>query len=216
MFSLKSFLQAIQGAILAADDALKQKNLDVLNTYFEKDVDDQEIRKRIDQSLSSTEEVLNSDSTVSRQALEGVMESLKELKGSLSQPDAIDQALAGEDLRPKTVILSYPSIDKDGSVKDKEVHVPLVTLVPVTFSKIEELRLKTYLELNVQDGEIQVGLGKFSNKGAADGETTQSGGTGNKSSIGSIEIIIKPQQMSDGMQHVVDAYEKTLKAQLPH
>lgn len=211
MFSLKSFLQAIQGAILTADDALKEKNLSVLQTYFEKDADDAEIQKRIDKTLASTQDILDAESTVSRQSLEDVMESLKQLKTSLTQPDAIEQALAESDLRPKTVILNYPIMGKDGSITNKEVHVPLITLIPVTFSKIEEMTLKADLELTIVDDEVQVGLGKI-NKNNPDDTSKPA----NKNSIGSIEIVMKPQHMSDGMQHVVDAYEKVLKAQLPN
>lgn len=37
-----------------------------------------------------------------------------------------------------------------------------------------------------------------------------------KSKIGNIEIIIRPQECSDGMKQIIDAYERVLKSQLPN
>lgn len=214
MFSFKSFIEAIQGATLSANDALMSKNLEVLNQYFEKDDDDVEIHKKIDDALDATNAVVNPETKVSKQTLEQALRSIKDLKTTLNQHDVVEQALASGDLRPKTVILNYPSTAQDGAIVNKEVHVPLVTLIPITFSKVDEVRLKADLELNLVDDELQVGLGKFSNRKKGrdtEGDDSQQGG-----SVGNVEIVLKPQEMSDGMQHVVDAYEKILKAQLPN
>lgn len=213
MFSFKSFIEAIQGAILSANDALMAKNLSLLNEYFEKDDDDGEIQKRIDQAIENASEVIDPNTKVSKQSLENAINSIKALKTSLSQQDAVEQALASGDLRPKTVILNYPVSSQEGEMVNKEVHVPLITLIPIAFSKVDEVRLKADLELNLIDDELHVGLGKFSNrkKGAdTEGENSQHG------SVGNVEVVLKPQEMSDGMQHIVDAYEKILKAQLPN
>ncbi|WP_422359212.1 DUF2589 domain-containing protein [Reichenbachiella sp.] len=213
MFSFKSFVESIQGAVLGANDALMSKNLEVLNQYFEKDDDDGEIQKKIDEALSATDAVVNPSSKISRQDLDHALRSIKELKSTLSQPDAEEQAMAQGDLRPKTVILNYPTTAPDGSIANKEVHVPLITLVPVEFSKVEEVRLKADLELSLVNDELQVGLGKFSNRPK---NTEQESEASKKGSVGNVEIVLKPQQMSDGLQHVVDSYEKILKAQLPN
>jgi len=213
MFSFKSFIQAIQGATLSANDALMSKNLEVLNQYFEKDDDDYEIQKKIDNALDATNAVVNPETKINRQGLAEALKSIQELKTTLNQHDAVEQALASGDLRPKTVILNYPSSGQNGMIVNKEVHVPLITLIPISFSKVDEVRLKADLELNLVDDELQVGLGKFSNRKKI---TESESDSSQQGSVGSVEIVLKPQEMSDGMQHVVDAYEKILKAQLPN
>ena len=213
MFSFKSFIQAIQGAVLGANDALMAKNLEVLNQYFEPDADDGELKKKVDSALSATNAVINPNTKLSRQDLDTALQSIKELNSTLNEPDAVEQALASGDLRPKTVILNYPVSGKDGMMVNKEVRVPLITLIPIKFSKVEEVRLKADLELNLVDDELQVGLGKFSNRAKSKENTSDPAVQG---SVGSVEIVLKTEEMSDGMQHIVDSYEKILKAQLPN
>lgn len=217
MFTLKTFIQSIQEAVLNANDALMDRNLDLLNKYFEKDIDDQEVQYKMDQALKAAEEVMNPDTKVSKRSFKDAIDSIKDLKNVLSESDSVEQALAEGDIRPKTVILNYPTTDTDGSVKMKEVHVPLITLIPVIFSKVEELRLQADLELNLVDDEVQVSLGKFSGrKNASPSGEGEEAGSNSGRSIGSVDILLKPQEASDGMQQIIDAYEKVLKAQLPH
>ena len=108
--------------------------------------------------------------------------------------------------------MAYPVKGKDGKITNKEVQVPLITLVPLTFSKIEEFRLKANLQLHEVDDEVQVRLGKSSSPALPEGEGDSPPGVTN---VGSVEIVIKPSQIADGLQQVVDAYENVLKTQLP-
>lgn len=215
MVSFKSFIQAIQDATLGANDALMDKNMEVLNRYFYTENED-DLQERIDDALDATQDVLDPNSKVTKQSLKDAVSSIKSLRRGISQSGAAEQLGSNGDLHPKTVTLNYPTKDKDGNVTSKEVHVPLVTLVPIAFSQVDELRLTADLELSEENDEIQISLGKYSGGNKAvtaskEGEPITSA----KRSIGNVEIVIKPQEMSDGMQHVVDAYEKVLKAQLP-
>ena len=212
MFPLKSFIQAIQEAILNASDTLMEKNMELLNRYFEEEGSD-DIKEKIDQAILASENVTDPNVKVTRQSLNNAVESIKSLKDSLSSSDD-PETLIDRDLHPKMVTMNYPTKSKDGSIGNKEVHVPLLTLVPIAFSQVNELKLKADLELNLVDEELQVGFGKVPRnpKPAAEGQEAE---PGSKGSIGSVEITIKAQEVSDGMQHVIDAYEKVLKAQLP-
>lgn len=214
MFSFKSFIQAIQDAILGANDALMDKNMDVLNRYFISE-SPEDVQRRIDNAIDATEEVINPKTKVSKESLGDALKSIKRLRNSLASDSSADQLMGGDNLTPKTVTMNYPTKTKDGLVVNKEVHVPLVTLVPIAFSQVEELRLQADLELNLVDDEIQVSLGKYSGGNQVVSGKESEVVSGSKRSIGNVEIVIKPQEMSDGMQHIVDAYEKVLKAQLP-
>lgn len=210
MFSFKTFIQAIQGSVLNANEALMDKNLEVLSRYFEKDDDNNEIQQKIDEAIEATSEVTGPNRKVDKPRLNNALESLKNLRDTLQEDDAIANMLTEGEIRPKTVILNYPTNTSDGSLIMKEVHVPLITLIPLQFSKVDELKLQAELELGLADDEVHVSFGKIAGNGKDDsGETT-------KRSIGNIEITLKPMEVSDGMEQIIEAYEKILKSQLPH
>ena len=214
MFTLKSFIKSIQDAILNANDALMEKNLDILNKYFEGEGDIDELVEKINVAKKAAKEVLDRTTKVTRRSLKNAMDSLEEVNKAFEDEDTIEEILVSGNLHPKTVVLNYPVKTPKGLIESKEVHVPLITLVPIAFSQIEQLKLIADLELHLVNDEVQVSLGKFSGK--------KSGFFGMrskdvpKSSIGSIEIIIKPQESSDGMKQIIDAYERVLKSQLPN
>lgn len=214
MFTLKSFIETIQGAVLNANDALMDKNMAILGRYFEAEVDDDELRDKLEDAIEASEDILDPETKLDREAVRNLLKKLRGFSTSLGS-GSIQDLLTGGDLNPKTVALTFPTKGSDGTVEMKEVHVPLITLVPVQFSTVEELKLKADMELELVDEEVQVRLGKFSGQQKAK-EISEKGEVVTNNSIGSIEITLKPQEASDGMQHIIDAYEKVLKAQLPH
>lgn len=107
-------------------------------------------------------------------------------------------------LVPKTVIVQYPHVDADGNVDNVDVSVPLITLVPLTLSRLEKAILKADFEMEVENGELQL---HFSHKsGMFDRKP--------KGSVGSIEIIFSPQETPEGFKLMVEGYEDILKRQI--
>lgn len=215
MLSLKSFIEAIQDSVLNASDALMSKNMEVMNQYFEVDADDSELHQKLDDAIAATGDVVDPTKKRDRETLRTALRSLKSLRSSLGENASFSELLKGGDLTPKTVTLTFPTKGSDGTVTMKEVYVPLITLVPVRFSQIDEMKIQADLELDVQDNEIQISLGKSvaRKKGLLAGKDKPTEG---KEKIGLVEITLKPQEVSDGMQMVIDSYEKVLKAQLPN
>ena len=96
-------------------------------------------------------------------------------------------------LVPKIVQLEYPALDDTGAVTTTTVQVPLITLVPVTASKIE-------FALEVINDELQI---SFPNKKISENAT-----------VGKLEIVISPQELTDGLELIIEGYANALKRQI--
>ncbi|MCL1036962.1 DUF2589 domain-containing protein [Shewanella submarina] len=110
--------------------------------------------------------------------------------------------------RPKCVTMLYPSETSEGLVT-QQVDVPLLTLVPVSTSRINEVKFKTQLEINLDDtGLMQVSFPSKSGGGLF---------TSDKSTphLAELEIIINGDMPSEGLQSLIDGYQKALRAQIP-
>jgi hypothetical protein len=152
MISFKSFVYAIQDAIVHASEVLMDKNTDMIDKYFVAD--------------STTE--------------------------------------GKEVMIPRTVTLRYPHLTGD----PVNVSVPLITLAPLSMSKLEKATLTSNFEMEVVGDELQLhfsgkdqsGSGLFSKK--------------HKTAWGKIEITFSPQETSEGLKILVEGYEAILKKQI--
>lgn len=162
MVSFKSFVSAIHDAILKANDALMDKNVDVLNKYFvETPVDDG---------------------------------NKKDDKGNQAKKNI---------LIPKSVILQYPNKSEDGSLNISEVHVPLITLIPLATSQIEKATFTADFDVEIVNDELQINFTKGDNLFKK-----------SKSKRGKLEIVISPQESSEGMKLLIEGYESLLRRQI--
>lgn len=219
MLNLKTFIESIQEAVLGANDALVEKNMALLDRFFEADPDVEDLQKKLDAAIDAADGLDENNDRPSRMQVNKAAKAFTELRKVLEFENSAADVLSESDLRPKNVSMSYPIKGKDGNITNKEVMVPLITLVPLTLSQVEQFTLKANLQLHVVDDEVTVHLG-----GRTGGPTPNSPADGDwhernppaQNNVGTVEIVIKPQQMADGMQQVIDAYEKVLKTQLPH
>lgn len=108
-------------------------------------------------------------------------------------------------LTPRSVVLEYPKLTPNGVTKT-EVHVPLITLVPLQMSQVEKATLTANFEMEIVDGELQLHFGKSSSKGFFKKP---------KTAFGKLEITISPQEASEGLKLMVEGYEAILKQQMP-
>ena len=92
-------------------------------------------------------------------------------------------------LHPKTISLDYPVLNDEGTVVKCNIQVPLISLVPITATQIENDEL----------------LIDFPNAKRRRREN---------STIGKLEVVISPQEPTEGMQQIISAYENTLKRQI--
>lgn len=172
MINFNSFVHAIHDAILKANDALMDKNTDLLNKYF--------IEKTVPVTDSNKKPVL----------------------------DENNQPVVKVIHEPVSVILDYPNLDENGDLNKTEIHVPLITLVPLTSSQIEKATLTAEFDMQIVDGSLQI---DFVNRTAS----TNSFFSKPKTSRGTLEIIISPQETSEGLKLLIEGYETLLKKQIP-
>lgn len=111
-------------------------------------------------------------------------------------------------LVPKSVILDYPTLTADGKVISTQIQVPLITLVPLGMSQIEKATLTAEFELNLVEDNLQLTFpGKRS-------EGIFRKGADSPKMNGKLEIVISPQESSEGLKLIVEAYEAMLKRQI--
>ena len=119
-------------------------------------------------------------------------------------------------LKPKMVTIQYPKQTSDG-IKMVDLKVPLITLVPISASKIEELNMRMGLEVMMVDGKPVV---QFSNASQSQQSSPPKGdgekGKDKHSPMGYLDIKITPDESPQGLKKLIEGYEKVLRAQIPH
>ena len=164
------------------------------------------IRKLLD-DLQEDDATTSAFSSEANNALLAVRE-------ALYQEDDPDEAKLPEtesrSLRPRSVVVEYPRKTEDG-VEQVEVHIPLITLVPLSMSQVKEAKIKLDFDLilNKEEQEIQL---SFPSPGRRRGARKE-GGSG---STGNLEVRIEVLDPSEGLRTVVEGYGRTLRAQMPH
>lgn len=214
MITLRSFIQAVQEAVISADDALMSKNMDIIRQYFVMDETDEELNALLENAIEDMGSVVGPNAKRSPQKLKRALSSLKKLYNSVGGELSLNDVLRNDNLTPKTVSMGFPTKGADGKISIKEVQVPLLTLVPISFSKVDEVKMNLDLGLEKVDDELQVTLGKVSP--AKNSPWAEGAAPTDEIPSKTMQISIRPQEVSDGMQHIIDAYEKVLKSQLPN
>ena len=114
----------------------------------------------------------------------------------------------GEDaLEARTVILKYPQTTESG-VKMIDVKVPLITLVPVSGSEIEELKFALDLNILQVGDNLEVSFGEMP-------DTKRRKDENKSSSVAHLEMTIKPTKTTEGLKKLIEGYERALRAQIP-
>jgi len=117
---------------------------------------------------------------------------------------------SNEGMGPRMVTMQYPQQTADG-LRMVDINVPLVTLVPVTQSRIDSLTLRTTLNLSV-DGDDKLRVGFSPTPAAAEGDQAvrlPPMGTA------TLEITVRPDEGSAGLKRLIEGYERVLRAQIP-
>lgn len=163
MIRIDQFINVIHGAVLSANDALRQENLKLLETYFE-----------------DTGEY--------------------PLAGKEGSENG-----ASQNLKAKTVALQFPELSENGVVM-RNVQVPLIALVPVSMTKVSEVKFRSNVEIQVEDDNLMMNFRLRAPQGeSAPGVTSAS-----------IEMTITPQESSEGLKNLIEGYEKALRSQIPN
>lgn len=154
--------------------------------------------------------------SVSRENINGLLEYFHPLAPDENSKNAKDESSISiadlEKMSPRMVQLQYPKITADGPV-EHFVSVPLITLSPVPILQVSDVSVEIDLEIVESDGEIMVGFPRSNSSGGSDSTSTNSGGSNANSKI---TINIKANEKPQGVQALIEGYNKALRAQLPN
>lgn len=215
MILFETFIRSIHAAILSANDALMDKNLDVLTRFFEETDGGDKFQRTLDEALQAARDVVDQERRPEREKLQRAFEALREVRNALSQKDASgmdsDQARFPDGLRPKMTTIQYPQQTATGVVMS-DVRVPLITLVPLSMTQISEVKLRTELEIQVEDDELLVSFPAPQSRRQDDDEDKPDS---SPRSVATLEITLTPHHGTEGLRKIVEGYEKVLRAQIP-
>ena len=209
MISFKLFVNAIHDAILSANDTLMEKNTGMLDKYFVDLSNGDELQSSLDHALQTTTNIVSKKENATPNDFKNAIDALEGARKALSPNDDSNNTSAKASvpgtLSPKSVVVEYPHQTANG-IEFVEVHVPLITLVPLSMSQIEKATISANFEMEIVNDELQL---NFTNK--------PRGRFGRKSkrTWGELKITISPRESSEGLKLLVEGYEQALKSQIP-
>lgn len=188
MIDLNSLVKAIQDASLAAVTAVSNEHLKILDRYFE--------------VVDEPENSLNTNRKSTRKSL------TQQLATQVPHDDYDDTI---QKFKPKTVTIQFPKETANG-FEIHDVHVPLLTLMPISLPQISELRFTTDLEIAVDPNDLLKVSFPTQRK---DRKLMKNKDQQDQVTSAKLEIVFNDATLSDGLQKIVEGYEKALRAQIP-
>ncbi|WP_339747434.1 hypothetical protein [uncultured Maricaulis sp.] len=221
MLDISELIAAVQEAVSEAAEQVHQKNLELLDNYFEpSDIDPN------DRDLNREKHAAHHDEPDRRQPrfpLASFAQSLRRAPPAESVAAAAAAAASGippgreppgndrkrdDDnprgpIQPKMVVVRYPIATENGPTTH-DVWVPLISLLPQSQLELKELRLT----LKVEPTEGGKGL-----RLAFPGRRTWFSPA--RDDYGQVEIVIEGTQTPVGRTELIEGYNKVLRAQIP-
>jgi len=118
--------------------------------------------------------------------------------------------VVGKRHRPKMVTMEFPSRTPNG-VETMTANVPLIALSPISTPKIAEVKFAAKLEVSTDEQDnVMVSFPTSHKKSMFSRSDDLSNGANTK-----IEITLKGEEPPEGLQKVIEGYEKALRAQIP-
>lgn len=198
MINLEEFVHSIHVATASAGEALIEKNLSLLERFFEPADED-------DDGIAHMANISQSDRQV---------ESSAPNRTNSNENNANSFSIHDDDipiLKPRMVAMQYPTVTKQGPAV-QTVNVPLITLIPLSQVELKEMHFSTELDLSVSGESLQVSFPKRTLKSQEINEEGGKVGNGGKAHL---EVKIAAMETPDGLKYIVDGYERALRAQVP-
>jgi hypothetical protein len=101
---------------------------------------------------------------------------------------------------PKTVRMDYPVATEDGSVHMKRVDVPLISLIPMTNSKVEKATFSIDFQMDDEDGDVKVSFPKKR--------------FGEVQHLSHLELTITPDEVPEGIVNIISKYNSMIQNQI--
>ncbi|MBL4940590.1 MAG: DUF2589 domain-containing protein [Colwellia sp.] len=198
MISFQALMHVVQKSIHSAAQAVESEGFKHIDKFFDKIVNEDSQEKK-DKSKELSEAINNND----RVKADALLKEISEL------PSNDDMTIESDAIyRPKMVAMAFPSQSADG-VDSTIVNVPLITLCPISSPRIKEVKFSADLEVTANDSdELYVA---FRAPQVTGGENTITKDSTNTH----IEISLVGHEPPEGLQKIIEGYEKALRAQIP-
>ncbi len=132
---------------------------------------------------------------------------VKEQDSSLDSKHPVLDFESGRKLRPKTVSMEFPSRTENG-IETLSIDVPLIVLSPISTPKVTQAKFTADLEVTSdKNGNLRVGFPE-NKRGLFAGDKESKGNT-------QIEVTIEASESPEGLQKVIEGYQRALRAQIP-
>jgi hypothetical protein len=212
MIVLDDFIKAIHDGVLSANTSLSSRNVELFEEYFEDSEQVETLQNALDAALKAAKDVTENPKPT-RETFLHAKKILEDAGKALADDEnfAKEKVVAAKpkSYKPKVVTIQYVSQTEEGLVTH-DVNVPLITLVPLSFPQISQARFKTKLEIQEDNGKLMV---SFPSKAQmAKGSSDESSGN---SYFTEFEVTLEPQKEPEGLQKLVEGYEKMLRSQIP-
>lgn len=221
MIKFASFINAIHNAILSANDALAEKNLEIIEKFFEEPdgrdgLQSSEFQGTLGKALTAIDEVLGQKTRAKEQRLTKLLEVLKGVRETLSEGTVIDadsnQEKIADGLRPKMTTILYPQQTANGVVMSN-VKVPLITLVPLSMTQISQVKVNTSLQIHLKGEDLLVSFPAIPPRQLDDKDDDKLQSP--LPFFTTLEVTLTPHHGTEGLKKLVEGYEKVLRSQIP-
>jgi len=198
MIRFQALMHAVQQSIHSAAQAVESAGFKHIDKFFDEVIDENsKERQEKSKKLNDAHEAINSGDPDKASAL------LKEVNDA--PENASDESII---YRPKMVAMAFPSQGDDG-VSSTIVNVPLITLCPISSPRIKDVKFTADLEVTADDSdELLVAFRPPQVTGGENSIIKDSTNT-------RIEISLVGHEPPEGLQKIIEGYEKALRAQIP-
>lgn len=206
MIRFQELMHAIQKSIHSAAEAVESAGEKHLAKFFDKIINEDSQEKK-EKSRALRDAINKGDS----QRINELIEEIKSL------PVDDDESTEGNAIyRPKMVAMAFPSQGADG-VESTIVNVPKITLSPISSPRIKDVKFTADLEVTTEETLDKNGKKREELKVAFRPEKISGGeNTVTKDPTNThIEISLIGHEPPEGLQKIIEGYEKALRAQIP-
>jgi Protein of unknown function (DUF2589) len=218
VIDLSNLVSAIQLSVQSAGDALARASYESLGRYFVDAKAPADAKQILEDALRDA--AARPEGRPPEEVAAHLADSLRAASAALSA--------SASSLQPRTVAIDYPRMTSEGPVVHT-VHVPLITLAPVSGCRISKLTFRADLDVQVDsDGALKVSFAPSAPaatrapppSGEGEGEGAGDGGGGGGGAVvraanTSIEIVVEQSPTPDGLRKIIEGYERALRAQIP-
>lgn len=203
MIAFKALMHAIHQSISAASKAVEDEGIKHIDNFFDKivnenyhDIDDQE------KNIGKAKLLLDGgDVAAASKILESVGKNLQK-SSSIAPEEKVTY-------RPKMVAMAFPCQTPNG-IESAIVNVPLITLSPISSPRVKEVKFTADLEVTAdENNELFIAFPSARKESGWDEDFPL------KTTNTHIEIILTGGEAPQGLQKIIEGYEKALRAQIP-